>query len=248
MIIITDEKKKIDDTKRYIGFNVTDETKKLWQEFANENKISTISKLIRESVDFYINTKPKLQFLDKIDKITHGFKESLTSIKGYSQILIEEYKEELSWEILTKIKNIFDESMKLEDKISEVTEQFVETESVNYDILIIDDDDSTINLLRDYFETKHHTCKIVKRGNDGLKILNKSDPKLILLDIFLPDITGYEVCQRIRSIDKNKKIPLFYITAVPESEVSEKVKETGANGYFLKPFDLLSFKQLFKYL
>ena len=92
-----DEKKKNADNKRYIGFNVTDETKKQWQEFAYENKISTISKLIRESVDFYINTKPKLQFFNKIDKITHGFKESLTSIKGFSQILIEEYKDELSW-------------------------------------------------------------------------------------------------------------------------------------------------------
>ena len=115
MITIADDKKKSDDDKRYIGFNVTDETKKQWQEFAIENKISTISKLIRESVDFYINTKPKLQFLDKIDKITHGFKESLTSIKGFSQILIEDYKEELSWDILTKIKNIFDESIKLEE-------------------------------------------------------------------------------------------------------------------------------------
>lgn len=247
MIIIADEKKKLDDGKRYIGFNVTDETKKLWQEFANENKISTISKLIRESVDFYINTKPKLQFFDKIDKITHGFKESLTSIKGYSQLLIEDYKEELSWDILTKIKNIFDESIKLEDKISEVTEQF-EDESVKFDILIIDDDDSTINLLKDYFENKAHSCKVVTRGNDALKVLMKSIPKLILLDIFLPDITGYEVCQRIRANEKLKKIPLFYITAVPEGEVSEKVKETGADGYFLKPFDITSFTQLFEYL
>ena len=247
MIITVDEKKKNGDDKRYIGFNVTDDTKKQWQEFANENKISTISKLIRESVDFYINTKPKLQFLDKIDKITHGFKESLTSIKGFSQILIEEYKEELSWEILTKIKNIFDESIKLEEKISEVTEQF-EIEPVKFDILIIDDDDSTINLLKDYFENKEHSCKVVTKGNDALKVLNKSIPKLILLDIFLPDITGYEVCKQIRANDKLKKIPLFYITAVPEGEVSEKVKETGANGYFLKPFDILSFKQLYQYL
>ena len=81
-----------------------------------------------------------------------------------------------------------------------------------------------------------------------MKVLNKSIPKLILLDIFLPDITGYEVCKQIRANDKLKKIPLFYITAVPEGEVSEKVKETGANGYFLKPFDILKFKQLFTYL
>jgi CheY-like chemotaxis protein len=76
----------------------------------------------------------------------------------------------------------------------------------------------------------------------------KNVPKLILLDIFLPDITGYEVCQRIRAHEEFKKIPLFYITAVPEGEVSEKVKETGADGYFLKPFDITSFTQLFEYL
>ena len=76
----------------------------------------------------------------------------------------------------------------------------------------------------------------------------KNVPKLILLDIFLPDITGYEVCQRIRTNEKLKKIPLFYITAVPEGEVSEKVKDTGADGYFLKPFDITSFTRLFEYL
>ncbi|MFX1276704.1 MAG: response regulator [Promethearchaeota archaeon] len=244
---ISKEEKKIDDTKKYIGFNVSEETKDFWQNFANENKISTISKLIRQSVDFYIKMKPKMDFLENIDKITHGFKEPLTAIKGYSQLLIEDYKDELDWDILLKIKNIFDESLKLEKKISDAIEQ-ISTEDIIFDVLIIDDDDSTINLLKDYFDTKGYSTKEVAKGKEALILLKKNVPKLIMLDVLLPDINGYEVCNKIRSELNLKDIPIFYITAVPEGEVREKIKETGANGYFIKPFDLKNFTKLKSYL
>ena len=73
-------------------------------------------------------------------------------------------------------------------------------------------------------------------------------PKLILLDILLPDIDGYEICKKIKSNDQLKEVPVYYITAVPHSEVVDKMKETGANGFFLKPFDFSKFEILFNYL
>lgn len=246
-MIISREDTKPEDIKKYIGFNVSEETKDFWQNFANKNNISTISKLIRQSVDFYIKMKPKRDFLENIDKITHGFKEPLTAIKGYSQLLIEDYKDELEWDILLKIKNIFDESIKLEKKINDAIEQ-ISTEDIIFDVLIIDDDDSTINLLKDYFDTKGFTSKEVVKGKEALILLKRNAPKLILLDVLLPDINGYEVCKEIRSEPNLKDIPVFYITAVPEGEVREKVKETGANGYFIKPFDLKNFTKLKSYL
>ena len=247
MVNISKENKKPEDTKKYIGFNVSEDTKDLWQDFANENDISTISKLIRQSVDFYIKMKPKMDFLENIDKITHGFKEPLTAIKGYSQLLIEDYKDELDWDILLKIKNIFDESIKLENKINDAMEQ-LSMEEIIFDVLIIDDDDSTINLLKDYFDTKGYTTKELAKGKEALFLLKKNVPKLILLDVLLPDIDGYEICKKIRSEPNYKDIPIFYITAVPEGEVREKIEETGANGYFIKPFDLKNFKILGEYL
>ena len=121
-------------------------------------------------------------------------------------------------------------------------------EEIVFDVLIIDDDDSTINLLKDYFDTKGYTTKELSKGKEALFLLKKNIPKLILLDVILPDTDGYEICKEIRSETRLKDIPIFYITAVPEGEVREKIEETGANGYFIKPFDLKNFILLKKYL
>ena len=61
-------------------------------------------------------------------------------------------------------------------------------------------------------------------------------------------MSGYDVCQEIRSELNLKDIPIFYITAVPEGEIREKIKDTKANGYFIKPFDLKNFTKLQTYL
>ena len=67
---------------------------------------------------------------------------------------------------------------------------------------------------------------------------------LILLDIILPDISGYEICKRIKSDEKFKSIPLYYLTAIPGTEVEKNIEETGADGYILKPFDLSDFEPI----
>lgn len=64
----------------------------------------------------------------------------------------------------------------------------------------------------------------------------------------LPDISGYDICKMIKTDEKLKGIPVFYITAVPENEVYSKMKETKANGYFLKPFNISDFNILMEYL
>ena len=77
--------------------------------------------------------------------------------------------------------------------------------------------------------------------------LKRITPKLILLDIILHDISGYEVCKKIKSLDNFKNTPIFYITAIPQSEVSENLKETGAEGFLRKLFNFPDFKILFDY-
>ena len=69
-----------------------------------------------------------------------------------------------------------------------------------------------------------------------------------MLDILLPDIDGYEICKIIKSDKKLKDIPVFYTTAVPPSEVTKKLKETGADGIIPKPFNLNEIENLKKYL
>ena len=235
--------------KERIGILVSEESKTRWQDFANNNNISTISKLIRMAVDFYIDYTLKTPSERDFAQLSYDIKESLTSIKGFSQLIIEKFSNELDSNILLRIKEIYNQSLLLENNIKEIQiDKETETKNDTYDILIIEDDAPTVMVLMDFFELKGYTCKGVLSGNKGLEELNRSTPKLILLDVILPDISGSEICNKIRSNENLKEIPVFYITAIPESEVVEKLKKTGANGFFLKPFNFSQFEILFDYL
>lgn len=232
--------------KKHIGFTLIEESSEKWKIFAKENNFSTLSKLIREAVDFYIESNPLITVVDNITKFFQNLKEPLTSIKGFSHILLENYRSELDFEILLKIKNIYDQSIILEKYINESLLQR-KGEEKEFDILIIDNDRSTVKLLINFFEGKGYTCKEVSRGLDATKLLQKSTPKLILLDILLPDIDGYKICDMIKSDDRLKDIPVYYITALNKAEI-DMFKNLKADGVFFKPFDLRDFNFLFDLL
>jgi CheY-like chemotaxis protein len=232
-----------DRDKERISLYVSEKTKTDWQSFKETHDYSTISALIRDSVDYYIEKKSDLlngglKGLNEktISNISHALKEPLTTIKGFSQLLLENYKDELDEEVLSTIKNIFDQSMLLENKIINILDN-IQTEDVEpqYDILLIEDDLATIRLLTSYFESKGYKCKGVVSGTKGLEEIRAGIPKLILLDIILPDISGYEICKMIKDHAKYKEVPVFLLTAIPGSEVEKKMDETKANGYILKP-------------
>ena len=78
--------------------------------------------------------------------------------------------------------------------------------------------------------------------------LNFNLPKVILLDIILPDVSGFTICKKIKENEKFRDIPVIYLTAVPKNQVNEKMKETKADGFILKPFDLADFEFVFQFL
>jgi CheY-like chemotaxis protein len=207
-------------------------------------------------VDYYIEKKSDLlsgglkgMNEKTLSNVSHALKEPLTTIKGFSQLLLENYKDELDEDVLSTIKNIFDQSMLLETKIINILDD-IKTEEAppQYDILLIEDDLATIRLLTSYFESKGFKCKGVVSGTKGIDELRGGVPKLILLDIILPDISGYEICKMIKENKKYKDIPVFLLTAIPGSEVEKNMAETKANGYILKPFDFSDFEILFQYI
>lgn len=245
-----------DRDKERISLYVSDETKSKWQDFKESHEYSTISALIRDSVDYYIEKKSDLlsgglkgMNEKTLSNVSHALKEPLTTIKGFSQLLLENYKDELDEDVLSTIKNIFDQSMLLENKIISILDD-IKTEETHpqYDILLIEDDLATIRLLTSYFESKGYKCKGVVSGTKGIDELRGGVPKLILLDIILPDISGYEICKMIKENKKYKEIPVFLLTAIPGSEVEKNMSETKADGYILKPFDFSDFEIIFKYI
>jgi len=245
-----------DREKERISLYVSDKTKEDWSDFikTHKDKYNTISKLIRESVNYFIKKKSSLvnDDLNKLDNktltnISHALKEPLTSIKGFSQLLIENYKEEMEENVFNTIKNIFNQSLLLEKKIISILDN-IETETTQYYILLIEDDLATIRLLTSYFESKGYTCKGVVSGTKGLEEIKNNPPKLVLLDIILPDYSGYEICKQIKSNKDLRNLAVYLLTAIPGSEVEKNLEESNADGYILKPFDFSDFEVIFQYL
>ena len=114
----------------------------------------------------------------------------------------------------------------------------------NIDVLLIEDDLPTVRLFKEIFKINGYSYKTAKNGQEGLDELKESIPKVILLNIVMPDIDGYEVCKQIKRNNNLKHISVFYETAQPEWIVKSKIEETGANGYILKPFDLSTIIEL----
>jgi len=243
--------------KERISLYVDDKIKGNWQKFINKNKESfpTFSELIRQSVKSFMEDSSRVSSeLSKLNpstlsNISHALKEPLTSIKGYSQLLLEseEYNGKLSEHVEETIKNIFDQSNLLENIIKNFLDN-IQPEGTPYDILLIEDDLATIRLITSYFESKHYICKGVISGTKGLEELRRVVPKVILLDIILPDLSGYDICQTIKTDNAYKKIPIYFLTAISASEIKKRLNETLADGYILKPFNFSDFKVIFEIL
>ena len=117
----------------------------------------------------------------------------------------------------------------------------IQLERGHYDILLIEDDLATIRLLTGYFKSIGVTCKGVVSGRKGLEELVINRPKVVLLNVILPDYSGFEICKKIKSIPELENIPVFFFTAVSGSMVEKHLAETKADGYIHKPFDYSDF-------
>lgn len=101
-------------------------------------------------------------------------------------------------------------------------------------ILIVDDDENIAELISLYLIKECFSTEIAYNGRDALALVNSFNPHLILLDIMLPDIDGYEICTEIR---KTRQTPIIMLSA--KGEVFDKVLglKLGADDYMMKPFD-----------
>ncbi len=101
-------------------------------------------------------------------------------------------------------------------------------------ILIVDDDENIAELISLYLTKECYECMIVGDGKEALKAVKEFDPDLILLDLMLPGMDGYQVCREVRS---SSNLPIIMMSA--KGEVFDKVLglELGADDYIIKPFD-----------
>ena len=104
-------------------------------------------------------------------------------------------------------------------------------------IMIVDDNVDTVELLTKRFRARGYDIVTAYDGEEALLKVGDSRPDLIVLDIMMPKVDGYEVCRRLKGNESTRHIPILMLTA--KSEVPEKVRglDTGADGYLTKPFD-----------
>lgn len=110
------------------------------------------------------------------------------------------------------------------------------SELKNRHILVIDDNPMNLLLASKVLEIDNYKSTIAESGLEGIAQIEKEIPALILLDIDMPEMDGYEVCRKIKAVEKWKEIPIIFLTAQIQTENLVKGFDAGGVDYITKPF------------
>ena len=109
-------------------------------------------------------------------------------------------------------------------------------------LLVVEDDNDISNMLKIYFSGLGYDVDVAPRGAEALEKTRQVLPHLIVLDIMLPDIDGYEVCRNLRTSTRTSHIPVIFLTQKDERSDRLQGLELGADDYITKPFDIEELK------
>jgi len=104
-------------------------------------------------------------------------------------------------------------------------------------ILVVDDDTKIQMVVRIMLQKKGYDVKCVSSGLEAFQEIPEFKPDLIMLDVMMPGMGGYEVCRKLKSSESTKTIPVIMLTAMGMGEDFEKAIENGADWYIVKPFN-----------
>jgi DNA-binding response OmpR family regulator len=105
-------------------------------------------------------------------------------------------------------------------------------------ILLVDDEVDLVETVRFSLEAEGYQVLVSFNGEDALNKARTEKPDLILLDLMLPKLDGYKVCRLLKFDERYKHIPILMLTAKTQEKDKILGKETGANAYITKPFDM----------
>ncbi|MCC3412786.1 MAG: response regulator [Microcoleus sp. PH2017_29_MFU_D_A] len=113
-----------------------------------------------------------------------------------------------------------------------------QTENYQADILVVDDTPDNLRLLIRILQKNGYKVRPVTNGFSAIDAIQSSVPDLILLDIMMPDINGYELCQKLKVQPQFSEIPIIFISALEEGIDKAKAFEVGGADYITKPFQV----------
>jgi CheY-like chemotaxis protein len=107
---------------------------------------------------------------------------------------------------------------------------------VSLTVLVVDDDPVSRRLIRDILESAEFVVQEAADGTEGLAQAERLQPDVILLDILMPGLDGYETCARLRTHPATRAIPVVFVTSSPDSTVNRRAYTLGVLGCIPKPF------------
>ena len=105
-------------------------------------------------------------------------------------------------------------------------------------VLVVEDDRS-IQMVLELVLTRMGKCEVILAGEGhlGLSMIKQHKPDLILLDLMLPGMDGFEICQKAKEDPDTQNIPIIFLTAQPQPTAISRAMSLGAAAYMIKPFD-----------
>jgi DNA-binding response OmpR family regulator len=104
-------------------------------------------------------------------------------------------------------------------------------------ILVVDDDPVILRLIEVNLDLEGFEVDTADRGEDAIARARDTSPDLIILDLMMPEMSGWEIAERLQEDDKTKGIPLVFLSARTQDEDRRRGEELGVAGYVTKPFD-----------
>ncbi|HXJ71612.1 MAG TPA: response regulator, partial [Candidatus Dormibacteraeota bacterium] len=108
-------------------------------------------------------------------------------------------------------------------------------------VLLVDDAKVNLDILVEGLKSEHK-LSLALNGETALQIAARTPPDLVLLDIMMPGLDGYEVCRRLRQMPETAEVPIMFLSSLEEVQNKARGFEAGANDYLTKPFEMLEVK------
>ena len=102
-------------------------------------------------------------------------------------------------------------------------------------ILVVDDDEMVLMALNELLKPEGYNVQTVTSGTEALQKLNQNGYDLLMLDVIMPEMDGFELCKKIRALDQYKDTPIVFLTAKSREEDRQRGLEVGANLFLSKP-------------
>jgi DNA-binding response OmpR family regulator len=105
-------------------------------------------------------------------------------------------------------------------------------------ILVVDDNEDNAHIIRDYLEAKGYPITVAYNGEEALALFDKVNPSIVLLDVMMPGVDGWQVCREIKTMSGRHDVRVVMVTALQDWMDKRQALETGADDFVEKPFEL----------